>query len=167
MSVTSEWVDEVRDFYEQSSKVVPWPSFVEAHAFALLGQADALLAEAHPDDPSAAQRMVEVIDRNLYMPPLFLTTCFGYGLDEYHRRLAELRAMPYRDYLQTREWRLTKAIVRRRFGGRCATCNSAKRLHVHVHHRTYERRGEEDIGDLTLLCGDCHGLFHAHRKLAR
>jgi hypothetical protein len=29
-----------------------------------------------------------------------------------------------------------------------------------VHHRTYERFGREDTGDLTVLCRRCHTLFH-------
>lgn len=41
----------------------------------------------------------------------------------------------------------------------CQVCNSPHDLVVH--HRTYERIGNEDIADLTVLCSECHDLFHA------
>lgn len=30
-----------------------------------------------------------------------------------------------------------------------------------VHHRTYERLGQEQEYDLTVLCHRCHSLFHS------
>jgi predicted HNH restriction endonuclease len=29
-----------------------------------------------------------------------------------------------------------------------------------VHHNTYENYGDERSQDLTVLCGECHGMFH-------
>jgi hypothetical protein len=29
-----------------------------------------------------------------------------------------------------------------------------------VHHRTYENKGKEKLGDLTVLCRECHTKFH-------
>ncbi len=74
------------------------------------------------------------------------------------RRLEELRSMPYADYLQTEEWRERRHAALRRAGYKCQACNKAGSLDVH--HRTYERRGCEEIGDLTVLCRACHGKFH-------
>jgi hypothetical protein len=53
----------------------------------------------------------------------------------------ELRTMPYRDYLLTPEWaeRRKAALKRARYA--CQVCNRQRPLHVH--HRTYERRGVE------------------------
>lgn len=36
-----------------------------------------------------------------------------------------------------------------------------------VHHRTYERLGNESPDDLTVLCRDCHKLFSQNGKLSR
>lgn len=82
----------------------------------------------------------------------------------WQERVKELRAMPYREYLRTPEWKRRAEQAKRAAGFRCQTCASAGRLHVH--HRTYARRGEEWNKDLTVLCAECHELFHAHGKLA-
>lgn len=71
--------------------------------------------------------------------------------------------MRYRDYLQTDEWQVRRAAALRNADNRCQVCNSGGRLNVH--HRTYERRGIELESDLTVLCADCHELFHQHGKL--
>lgn len=79
-------------------------------------------------------------------------------------RLQDLRTMPYREYLQTDEWKETRADALRAAEYRCQLCCAGGRLHVH--HRTYVRRGDEHIGDLIVLCAECHETFHRHRKLA-
>jgi 5-methylcytosine-specific restriction endonuclease McrA len=84
--------------------------------------------------------------------------------EERQQRAEELRWMPYRDYLGTDEWSERRKRVIRRAGFRCQVCASGSRLHVH--HRTYARRGVERIEDMIALCADCHELFHRHGKLA-
>lgn len=79
-------------------------------------------------------------------------------------RLAELRAMPYAQYLQSPEWQRRRATVFRFASGRCQICYSDQG-EKHVHHRTYERLGCERISDTILLCADCHKLFHEHGRL--
>ena len=74
------------------------------------------------------------------------------------KRLAELRAMPYEEYLQTPEWGERRDFMLQQAGNRCQVCNSPEDLNVH--HRTYERRGNEEHGDLTVLCQSCHAWFH-------
>lgn len=37
----------------------------------------------------------------------------------------------------------------------------------HREHRTYDNRGREQLDDVAVLCGDCHGAFHAARSLSR
>jgi 5-methylcytosine-specific restriction endonuclease McrA len=64
----------------------------------------------------------------------------------------------YTAYLQSPEWWAKRTQAVERAGGRCQLCNSAKSLNVH--HRTYARIGNEDPGDLTVLCHRCHGKHH-------
>ena len=73
-------------------------------------------------------------------------------------RIEELKAMPYDEYLQTPEWSEKREKALRRAEHRCQICNSSGFLHVH--HRTYENRGDERLEDLAVLCEDCHKLYH-------
>jgi 5-methylcytosine-specific restriction endonuclease McrA len=73
-------------------------------------------------------------------------------------RLDQLRTMPYQDYLQTPEWQEKRGYALELALHRCQMCNSEKSLQVH--HRTYERRGHEDLEDLTVLCKPCHEKHH-------
>jgi hypothetical protein len=75
-------------------------------------------------------------------------------------RLAQLRAMPYRDYLRTPEWRRTRAAALVR-AGNCCSLDVTHTRDLEVHHRTYERLGEELAADLVVLCRACHRLHHA------
>lgn len=80
-----------------------------------------------------------------------------------------LRTMPYPDYLRTQEWAERRRGALRRADHACQTCGGGGRLHVH--HRTYERRGEERPDDLLVLCEDCHLAVHtsggSHRPKTR
>lgn len=80
------------------------------------------------------------------------------------RRAWQLKTMPYLEYLATPEWKDRAERAKRSVGYRCQTCASKGQLHVH--HRTYARRGEEWNKDLIVLCSDCHELFHSQRRLA-
>jgi DNA-directed RNA polymerase subunit RPC12/RpoP len=79
-------------------------------------------------------------------------------------RLVALGRMPYTDYLKTPEWQERRQRALKTAGYRCQACGSGRALQVH--HRTYVRRGQELNKDLLVLCGDCHSVFHHHRKLA-
>jgi 5-methylcytosine-specific restriction endonuclease McrA len=78
-------------------------------------------------------------------------------------RILDLQAMPYPEYLQTPEWQSKRQKALRFAGFRCQICNSPDSLNVH--HRTYERKGHERLGDLIVLCQDCHATFHANGEL--
>lgn len=82
-----------------------------------------------------------------------------------NHRLSELKSMPYPEYLQTPEWAKKRDKALRFAGYRCQLCNSPKSLNVH--HRTYERKGHELMGDLTVLCNDCHTTFTYNRELVK
>ena len=74
-------------------------------------------------------------------------------------RLNELKDMPYKDYLATPEWRGVRSGALGRANHKCELCN-ASGVELHVHHKTYERRGEELPEDLIVLCKDCHAKHH-------
>lgn len=76
-----------------------------------------------------------------------------------HRREA------YKTYLESPEWEKRRRLALSRAGFRCQVCNSKGVLVAH--HRTYERVGNEAPGDLTILCWDCHDLFHNAQRLGR
>jgi replicative DNA helicase len=78
------------------------------------------------------------------------------------QRIKELMSMPYQEYLQTEEWAQKREQVLARDGHRCRLCDSSEKLHVH--HRTYARRGNEDLDDLTTLCEQHHEQFHQRVK---
>lgn len=80
-------------------------------------------------------------------------------------RLQFLKTMPYKDYLQTPEWQSRRLQHLKSSGFRCQVCNSPEKL-LDVHHRTYERRGEEYYKDLIVLCRKCHDTFHSENKLS-
>jgi hypothetical protein len=79
-------------------------------------------------------------------------------------RLEKLHAMPYREYLSTPEWQERRKRILARDSYHCQVCFSTE--YLNVHHRTYERRGNEDDSDLITLCRDCHYIFHENGRLA-
>lgn len=70
----------------------------------------------------------------------------------------ELRALPYHDYLRTHHWHTIRRAALDHYGPACVLCGETGQ--VDVHHRTYARRGEERLHDLTVLCRSCHDRFH-------
>ncbi|MEM9388355.1 MAG: HNH endonuclease [Pseudomonadota bacterium] len=68
----------------------------------------------------------------------------------------------YDSYLRSPHWQTTRRIALVDAFHRCRVCNSDERLEVH--HRTYERLGREHPSDLTVLCRECHELFHERRR---
>src|SRR3990167_2380777 len=72
-----------------------------------------------------------------------------------------LAYMSYKIYLQTTYWAIIRAIMVSRKKGRCNICRYNNKT-VHVHHLTYEHRGKEFayLGDLRVLCKDCHYKIH-------
>ena len=64
----------------------------------------------------------------------------------------------YKRYICSPEWKEKADAAKTSAGWRCQLCNSKGQLHAH--HRTYERLGIEEPGDITVLCADCHARFH-------
>lgn len=82
---------------------------------------------------------------------------------EEFRRLKQLHSMPYQEYLASPEWAETRRRALKRCGFRCQLCNREGQLNVH--HRTYERRGNEKNEDLIVLCRECHKTFHQEMSI--
>ena len=75
------------------------------------------------------------------------------------KRIEELRKMSYKKYLQTPEWKEIRLKKLKSAYFRCELCNKSGSA-LRVHHRTYERRGNEWLKDLIVLCKKCHEKFH-------
>jgi hypothetical protein len=76
-----------------------------------------------------------------------------------------LRSLPYAQYLETPYWRSVRRAVIERALFRCQLCYAEGELHVH--HRTYDRRGAELASDVLVLCRECHDAFHDRRSVAK
>lgn len=68
------------------------------------------------------------------------------------------RGAAYDTYIRSGKWQAKRQAALLAADYRCQLCNGTKRLDVH--HRTYERFGDEAPGDLTVLCRKCHDKFH-------
>ena len=77
---------------------------------------------------------------------------------EQRAALNHLKTMPYPQYLKSEHWQDLRRRMLKRASFACQLCNSKGRLNVH--HRTYERRGQEPYSDLIVLCENCHSKFH-------
>lgn len=66
----------------------------------------------------------------------------------------------YSAYLSSPEWRVLRRQVLDRADGRCEYCGQASA--TQVHHRTYQRVGAEELGDLAAICVPCHENHHPH-----
>jgi len=65
----------------------------------------------------------------------------------------------YYAYLSSSAWQRKRVVVLNRAGYRCERCTSDAQP-LHVHHKTYERLGDELPEDLTVLCKKCHEKEH-------
>lgn len=73
----------------------------------------------------------------------------------------------YSSYLKSSEWEAKRQRLYRDRKGRCEDCGKKLRGGYHAHHSTYARVGNEDLGDLVLLCERCHQKRHPGKKIAR
>lgn len=70
----------------------------------------------------------------------------------------------YQDYMRTRHWKLVKERYKRKHKYMCVECGSREKG-LHLHHKTYERIGQERDSDLIYLCQGCHVM--EHKRLRR
>lgn len=72
----------------------------------------------------------------------------------------------YHEYIKSQEWHEKSDEIKQQRGYRCQLCNvSGFASSLHAHHKTYERLGEEHPEDITILCTDCHRIFHENKKV--
>ena len=65
----------------------------------------------------------------------------------------------YADYLASKHWRNLKSRVRSvKTNQFCFICKRTN--HLHVHHKTYDRLGNEHTSELMYLCETCHQNVH-------
>lgn len=79
------------------------------------------------------------------------------------RRLSRLGFQDYETYIASSIWQAS----RRRYleSGRsmvCAMCGGKR--HILLHHKTYERLGDEALDDLVPLCTECHTFVHSMER---
>lgn len=88
----------------------------------------------------------------------------GKGLAVYKStKIAISQHLNYDDYIQSKDWRERADAAKERAGHRCQVCYSPDQLDAH--HRTYERLGNELPSDITVLCRNCHTLFHKSGRM--
>jgi hypothetical protein len=80
----------------------------------------------------------------------------------------QLTRVDYDRYIVSPEWREKAEAAKERAGHRCQVCNISRDQSIlDAHHRTYDRLGCEEPGDITVLCRECHRIFHENGRLAR
>lgn len=70
----------------------------------------------------------------------------------------------YKRYLTSETWNELRKARFEIDGYECYACKSP--IDLQVHHLTYARLGNEDIGDLLTLCKHCHERYHIIEKLS-
>lgn len=70
----------------------------------------------------------------------------------------------YRSYLNSPTWRTKRNAALKRANYRCSRCGSKR--DPNVHHKTYERLGNELDSDLEVLCFTCHNGHHLSESYA-
>lgn len=76
-----------------------------------------------------------------------------------HRKFSGHRTnQSYQDYLNSEQWKIRSKREKSFAKNLCALCHRTGELHVH--HSTYVRLGNEQMGDLIVLCENCHLIFH-------
>lgn len=64
----------------------------------------------------------------------------------------------YKKYIKSKKWKQKRQDLIDKIGYECEQCGHNHKLHVH--HKTYERLGNELLDDLQLLCWRCHMSKH-------
>jgi len=65
----------------------------------------------------------------------------------------------YQKYIDSEQWKTRAKRERAFWNNHCVLCHRSQKT-LHVHHSTYVRLGNEQHGDLIVLCDSCHEMFH-------
>jgi primosomal protein N'' len=96
-------------------------------------------------------------------PSLFIChDCFDWVKERIQKQVQKLKEMPYTDYLKTSHWLNLKKKAIKKAKNKCQKCSKSG-VTLHVHHLTYERRGEEKMSDLLVVCKPCHEAIHGRK----
>jgi len=77
----------------------------------------------------------------------------------------ELKPPNYYEYIRSDEWKKKAEEAKAKAGNRCQFCNRSRvEIQLEAHHRTYEHLGNEQPGDITVLCRNCHQTQHEGNK---
>lgn len=68
-----------------------------------------------------------------------------------------VRRIRYQEYLLSPEWQEIRSQALEASGGKCERCGANA---DHVHHKTYENFGNENLHELEALCVPCHHAEH-------
>ena len=71
-----------------------------------------------------------------------------------HKEDAEWRKK-YKAHISSSMWRGIRMVIIKMRGNKCEHCNFPS-ISLELHHKTYERLGNELASDLELLCKKCH-----------
>jgi hypothetical protein len=74
------------------------------------------------------------------------------------------KKVKYEKYITSAKWRKRRKLLLEAIGEACEICHANHSLHAH--HNNYKTRGDEQNGDLTVLCNECHDMFHKASKVA-
>jgi len=96
------------------------------------------------------------------------------GLKGLKIRLKKLGYDSYSDYLKSEHWqsfrkrfyRDSKIVIKqwKKYGYLvCDICQEEGRLNLH--HKTYKRLGKERLGDVFMICNDCHKKIHIDKYI--
>lgn len=66
----------------------------------------------------------------------------------------KLHSKQYISYINSFDWYLKRRSIMERARGICESCKQAPA--IEVHHKTYDRLGNEKDEDLTAVCEPCH-----------
>ena len=74
----------------------------------------------------------------------------------------------YNIYIQSKLWRDKKEYLLNKRGCKCEVCGTVPKISydmyrmtiINIHHKTYERFGNELESDLIILCDKCHKKIH-------
>lgn len=115
---------------------------------------DAVLTEAIGSTACAQSKLKKMLDEakadSQYLCDLFFAYTEHWQYDGHDT---------YLEYLKSEHWHSVRDKAIDRAGGLCMLCNSNDGG-LHVHHRTYERLGEEEEMDVIVLCAKHHAQFH-------